>query len=191
MAHAKSKKQIILEHKLARGLERAGVDEIRAIQADLRQRLGPHDKTSASYIANVLRADGVRVTYNDRYVDPVLPEPYARRLDGLLQFHDFRDAESALHKLDDAYREYRAVSDREGTSFVRSLVIKGRLRADSLARNPRVGVEKRREKEEIALWFKIWLDLPDLFFDWLEMRKRSEEFQHMFSNNNEGSISEN
>lgn len=190
VAHAISKKQIILELKLARGLERAGMDEIRAIQADLRERLGPRDKTSASYIANILRADGVGVTYNDRYVGPVLPEPYARRLDGLLQFRDFTDAESALHKLDDAYREYRSASDRMGTSFVRTLVIKGRQRAESMARNPRVGAEKRQEKEEIARWFKVWLDLPDLFFDWLEMRKRSEEFQQMFSNENGSSGSE-
>jgi len=88
-----------------------------------------------------------------------------------------------LHKLDDAYREYRLVSDREGTSFVRTLVIKGRQRAESLARNPRVSLEKRREKEEIAYWFKLWLDLPDLFFDWLELRKQSKEFQRLISNN--------
>lgn len=190
VAHATSKKQLILELKLARGLERAGADEIRALQSDLRLRLGSHDKTSASYIANILRADGVSVNYNDRYVDAVLPEPYARRLDGLLHFHDFGDAETALQRLDEAYREYRAASDREGTTFVRTLVIKGRQRAESLARNPRVRAEKRQEKEEIALWFKVWLDLPDLFFDWLEMRKRSEEFQLLFSNHNGNSSSE-
>lgn len=191
VAHAKSKKQIILDLKLARGLEHAGVDEIHALQADLRERLGPHGKTSASYIAKVLRADGVRVSYNDRYVDLVLPEPYARRLEGLLKFRDLTAAESSLRKLDDAYREYRSASDRQGTSFVRTLVMKGRERAESITGNPRVGAEKRREKEEIAHWFKLWLELPDLFFDWLEMRKRSEGFQHVFSNNQSRSGSEN
>ena len=190
MAHAISKKQLILELKRARGIERARIAEIRTLQSDLRQRLGPNDKTSASYIANILRADGVRVYYNDPFVDPELPEPYARRLNGLLHFHDFGDAETTLQKMDEAYREYRAASDREGTSFVRALVIKGRQRAESLARNPRIGSDKRREKEEIAYWFKLWLDLPDLFFDWLELRKRSEEFQQEFSNHNGSSDSE-
>jgi len=191
VANATSKKQLIHELKLERGLDQAGADEIRAIQADLRVRLGPEHKTSASYIANVLRADGVRVHYNNRYVDTDLPEPYARRLDGLLQFHDFSDAEAALHKIDDAYREYRSVSDRDGTTFVRELVAKGRQRAEGIAGNARVREEKRREKEEIARWFKLWLDLPDLFFDWLEMRKQSEEFQQLFSNHNGNSGSEN
>jgi hypothetical protein len=152
--------------------------------------LGPLKKTSASYIANVLRAEGVRVYYNDRYVDHALPEPYAQRLNGLLRFHDFGDAEASLHNLDDAYREYRAISDREGTTFVRAMVIKGRQRAESIAGNVRVCEEKRREKEEIARWFKVWLDLPDLFFDWLEIRKRSDEFQHLFSKPNGNSNSD-
>ncbi len=186
MANTKSKKQFILEHRHAQGLERVGAREIRAIEADLRRTLGADHKTSPSYIANVLREAGARVDYDDRYVDPWIPEPYARRLDGLLQFHNFDDTESALRKLDEAYREYRSASDRVGTGLVRSIVIKGRQRAESIAGNPRVRPEKRREKEEIARWFRVWLDLPDLFFDWVEMRKRSEEFGQIFPRPNDG-----
>jgi hypothetical protein len=176
----KSKKQLILERARARGLERAGEREIRAIEADLRREFGAEQKASLSYIANVLRGAGLRVDFNNRYVDPWMEEPYASRLEGLLQFHDFDNAETALRKLDEAYREYLAASDRAGASLVRSLMVKGKLRAESLASNRRVSPEKRREKEEIALWFKIWLDLPDGFFAWLELRKRSEEFRQTF-----------
>lgn len=116
------------------------------------------------------------------YVDPWMEPPYADRLAGVLHFHDFDEAESALRKLDEIYQEYRAASDRVGTVLVRSLVLKGKLRAESLAANPRVRLEKRREKQEIAQWFRVWLDLSDLFFDWLEMRKQSEDFQKTFSN---------
>jgi len=113
-----------------------------------------------------------------------MEEPYAGRLKGLLQFHDLASAEAALQKLDAIYREYRGSSDRVGTSLVRSLVQKGKLRADSLATNPRVGPEKRREKQEIARWFRVWLETPDLLFDWLELRKQSEEFRRMFPDSN-------
>jgi len=54
-------------------------------------------------------------------------------------------------------------------------------RAASLGASPRVSPEKRREKQEIAAWFRVWLETPDLFFDWLELRKHSEEFQRMFA----------
>ena len=112
-----------------------GAPEIRAIQADLTRLLGADHKTSPSYIANVLRAADVRVEYDDRYVDALLPEPYANRLEGLFQFHDLDEAESTLRKLDEIYREYRAASDRVGTGLVRSMVIKGRQRAESIAGN--------------------------------------------------------
>jgi hypothetical protein len=175
-----SKKQIILEYCQARGLDHVGTEEVRAIGNELRRRLGPDHRISSSYIVSVLRAAGKRVEYEDRYSGPPMEEPYASRLKGVLQFHDLESAEASLRNLDAIYREYRAASDRAGTSLVRLLVRKGKLRAQSLAANPRVSPEKRREKEEIARWFRVWLETPDLLFDWLELRKASEEFQKLF-----------
>ncbi|MFB3922348.1 MAG: hypothetical protein ACE145_11540 [Terriglobia bacterium] len=111
-----------------------------------------------------------------------MAEPYASRLAGALEFHDFASAEASLAKLDALYHEYLQVADRVGTGLVRSLVLKGKQRAESLAAGRRVRPEKRREKKEIAGWFHVWLEVPDLFFDWLAMRKQSEEFQRLFSN---------
>jgi len=179
---ARSKKQLILELGQTPGREPLGGREIRALQAELRRRLGPEDATSLSYIANILRGAGARVDYQDRFVDPLMEEPYASRLAGALHFRDFASAEASLQKLDALYREYREAADRVGTSLVRSLVLKGKQRAESLGASARVNPEKRREKQEIANWFRVWLEASDLFFDWLELRKRSEEFQRLFSN---------
>jgi transposase len=174
-----TKKQIILEYCRAKGLERIGLAEIRALENELRARLG--SRTSASYIAGVLRAAGKNVEYQDRFADPPIEEPYASRLRGVLEFHDLASAEASLRKLDALYREYHGASDRAGMRWVRALLQKGKLRAASLAANPRVNPEKRAEKNEIATWFRIWLETPDLFFDWLELRKASEEFRRLFS----------
>ncbi|MGA2610734.1 MAG: DUF4385 family protein [Terriglobia bacterium] len=175
-----SKKQIILEYCRAKALERIGAEEIRALDNELRARLGSNLKTSPSYIASVLREAGKNVEYHDRFTAPPMEEPYASRLRNLLQFHDFESAEASLRKLDEVYREYRKASDRIGTGLVRSLLQKGKLRAGSLAANPRVSPDKRAEKQEIATWFRVWLETPDLFSDWLELRKASEEFRRLF-----------
>lgn len=181
----KNQKQLILEYRQEHGLERAGEREIRAIEAALRREMGNgHHRVSLSYIANVLRQAGARVEVDDPFVDPWMEEPYASRLAGLLQFGDLAEAESSLRNLDAVFQEYRSASDRAGTSLVRTLVLKGKQRAESLAANPRVNSEKRREKEEVARWFKVWLDVSDLCFDWIEMRKRSEEFQKLFNGHN-------
>jgi len=184
VSRRQSKKQLILNSCQGRGLERLGARDIRAIEVELCQRLGPNEKISPSYIANVLRQAGKRVEYNNRYVDPWMEEPYASRLAGVLQFRDLETAETSLEKLDAIYRQYRDVSDRIGTSLVRALVLKGRQRAASLAANPRLSPEKRREKQEIAEWFRVWLETSDLFFDWLELRKQSEEYQQLFASRN-------
>jgi hypothetical protein len=175
-----SKKQIILEYCRAKTLERIGPEEIRALENELRARLGSNLKTSPSYIARVLREAGKNVEYQDRFTAPSMEEPYASRLRNLLQFHDFASAEASLRQLDELYREYRQASDRIGAGLVRSLLQKGKLRASSLATNPRVSSDKRAEKREIATWFRIWLETADLFFAWLELRKASEEFRRSF-----------
>jgi len=176
---AKSKKQLILEYRDERGLENAGAQEIRLIQAEL-GRLDPGRRPALSYIANVLREAGTRVEFDHRYVDPWMEDPYATRLKGLLQFRDLETAECALRKLDEAYRAYQKASDHKGVNLVRSLALKGKQRAEGLAANPRVSPARRAEKREIASWFRVWLESPELFHDWLEVRKQSEEFQAMF-----------
>ena len=55
-----------------------------------------------------------------------------------------------------------------------------RRRAALIASNRKVAADKRAEKEEIAQWFTIWLQTPELFFDWLALRKQSEDFRQRF-----------
>ena len=109
-----------------------------------------------------------------------MPEPYRSRLHGVLEFHDLGSAERSLAKLDAIYREYQGASDRAGAGWVFAVVKKGKLRARSLAANPRVQSQKRMEKREIARWFQVWLETPDLLPDWLELRKASAEFRNLF-----------
>jgi hypothetical protein len=175
-----TKKQIILDYFRARNLQRINQEELRAVRDELRRRLGPQDKTSLAYIAYVLREAGLQVEYEDRYSDPVMEEPYASRLAGVLEFHDLVSAERSLLKLDAIYRDYRSARDRVGTNLVRALATKGKLRAQSLAVNPRVQPQKRLEKQEISRWFQVWLETPDLLPDWLALRRSSEEFHALF-----------
>ena len=88
-------------------------------------------------------------------------------------------------RIDAIYREYYGAADRLGVAMVRALVKKGKLRARSLAANPRVNPQKRQEKQEIASWFQVWLETPDLFADWLALRKSSAEFRQLFRDRTE------
>ncbi|MGH9407779.1 MAG: hypothetical protein ACRD3D_18305 [Terriglobia bacterium] len=109
-----------------------------------------------------------------------MDEPYASRLKDLLRFRDLASAEASIYNLDAACRAYRDTGDREGINQVRALALKGKQRAAQMAANPRVNEAKRREKREIAAWFTVWLQTPEIFPDWLELRKKSEEFEKEF-----------
>ncbi len=172
-----SKKRILIEYFQSHAGKRIGAADLRAAREELHRQLGPEDKTSLGYIASVLREAGYTVEYEDQYSDPVMPEPYATQLKGILEFHDLASAEHSLTKLDEILHGYSAASDRTGVRMVYALVRKGKLRAQSIAANPRVQTRKRLEKNEIANWFRIWLESPDIFTDWLELRKSSEEFR--------------
>lgn len=85
-----------------------------------------------------------------------------------------------LVRLDELLRKFQGERERAAAERVREVARLGRRRAEMIARNHKVDARKRGEKEEISHWFGIWLETPDAFFDWLEVRKQSAEFQRSF-----------
>jgi hypothetical protein len=115
------------------------------------------------------------MTYRTLEIEP----PYREALAGILSFSSFAAAEETLQHLDQLYRTYRSVSDRKGVDYCRRLAFLGRRRAELIARNKRVGQSKRLHKLEIATWFRIWLENPAIFQDWLALRKNTREFKSL------------
>lgn len=99
---------------------------------------------------------------------------------GILRFSNLEEASRSIEKLEVLRKQYAAASDMEGIRRVRELGLKGRKRAEMIARNPAVKAQKRAEKAEIAEWFAIWLQSPDIFQTWLELRRRSSDFLEKF-----------
>jgi hypothetical protein len=111
--------------------------------------------------------------------DPEIKTPYREALAGVLSFSSFADTERTLRSLENLCRKYRQASDKKGVESCRLIASLGRRRAESISRNPRVCLRKRLHKKEVAAWFRIWLETPDLFDDWLAMRKETAEFREL------------
>ena len=77
-------------------------------------------------------------------------------------------------------RKFRSQGEHAAVERVLNVARLGKRRAEMISRNQKVEAPKRAEKEEIANWFRIWLENPDAFFDWLDLRKQSPEFQSKF-----------
>lgn len=118
---------------------------------------------------------------------PRIDPPYDAELKGILSFQTLAQAETTLAGLEKLRQRFQMEGDKKGVECCRRVALAGRRRAESIARNRRVGPSNRRRKQEIATWFRIWLETPDLFPEWLSLRKETEEFRLLLeSERNEG-----
>jgi hypothetical protein len=109
---------------------------------------------------------------------PFAPDPpYDESFHGLPVFKTLREAEQTLLRLEALRREFAARGDRRGLTYCRKVGLIARRRAEGIAANYRVERHKRAVKREIGRWFAIWLETPDLFERWLELRKRTAEYE--------------
>ncbi|MEJ2109187.1 MAG: hypothetical protein P8Z37_04585 [Acidobacteriota bacterium] len=108
-----------------------------------------------------------------------IDDPYRQDLEGILEFTTFEEAEKTIRKLEKLCRKYANSSDKKGVGYCRDIALLGRRRAEFISRNKRVDLHKRLQKREISEWFRVWLETPDLFEDWLEMRKLTEAFKKL------------
>ena len=111
-----------------------------------------------------------------RSLKPQFPPPYDQILSGVLSFKTLADTEATLKHLENLRQRFLANSDKKGVEYCRRIGAVGRRRAELIARNRRVNPAKRLRKREAALWFRIWLETPEIFEDWLSLRKKTEEF---------------
>lgn len=172
-----SKKEMILNLAAELAVTRFTVAEIEQIRRKLIARTGAAGKTSPEYIADVLGEAGLRVIWS---TEADTEGRYEEEFHDLLHFSTLEEAEICVMRLDELLRKFRAEGERAAAERVLEVARLGRRRAEMIARNHRVDPLKRAEKEEILQWFKVWLETPDAFFDWLELRKQSPDFRKRF-----------
>jgi len=158
-------------------VERFTPAEIEQLRRRLMAQFGPGGKTSPEYIAQVLQQAGMRVIWS---TDADTEGLYEEKFHDLLHFSTLEEAEICLMRLDELLRKFRSENQRATAERVLEVARLGRRRAEMIARNPRVDAHKRDEKQEIVQWFRIWLETPDAFFDWLDVRKQSPEYLQRF-----------
>jgi len=172
-----TKKALILAAARSLGKPRFTPAEIEQIRRQLIAQHGASGKTSPDYIVSVLEEAGMRVAWPTR---ADAEGQYEEEFTDLLHFSTLDEAEMCLVRLDELLRKFQAEGERAAAERVREVARLGRRRAEMISRNHKVDAQKRTEKEEIAHWFAIWLETPDAFFDWLEVRKQSPAFRAQF-----------
>jgi hypothetical protein len=172
-----TKKAMILRAAAAIGAEKWTPAEIDQLRRKLLADHGSEGKTGSDYIADVLQSAGWKVILTQQ---EEAEDQFEEEFEDLLHFKTLSDAEVSLMRLDELLRRFKAHGEKAAAERVMGVARLGKRRAEMIARNHKVEAGKRVEKEEISSWFRIWLENPDAFFDWLEVRKESPDFRATF-----------
>jgi hypothetical protein len=172
-----TKKAMILRAAAAIGAEKWTAAEIDQLRRKLLADHGVEGKTGSDYIADVLQSAGWKVVLT---AQEEAEDQFEEEFEDLLHFKTLGDAEVSLMRLDELLRRFKAHGENAAAGRVMEVGRLGKRRAEMISRNHKVEAHKRAEKEEIASWFRIWLENPDAFFDWLDVRKQTPEFREKF-----------
>ena len=173
----KNKKDMILETAREIGAQKWSVAEIDQLRRRLLAEHGEAGKTGNEYIAEVLKDAGWKIQITER---EEAEDRFEEEFEDILHFKTLQDAEVSLTRLDELARRFRAHGEKAAVERVLEVARLGKRRAEMISHNRKVEEKKRKEKKEIAEWFRIWLEMPDSFFNWLDVRKSSAEFRANF-----------
>jgi hypothetical protein len=186
-----TKHALIIEAWDKLGRTMVGESELREIQRLVRSQFGPGADVSPAAIARVLADEGAElrhpevIEFDARWREAKIEKESGRLkgLDELLAGKPLRlrKAESLIKKLERLRQRAENADDQSAAKQARSLAISGRQTAELLAKDRELNELQRTEQTEVAEWFKVWIQTPMLFADWLELRRRSPEFRKKFS----------
>jgi hypothetical protein len=188
---APAKRALIIEVWERLGCASVGETELSEIQLAVRRQLGPGGDMSPAAIARVLADEGADlrhpevIEFDARWREAKM-ETESRRLKGLDELLtasplQLRKAEGLIRKLEKMRQRSEMSGDQTALNQVRTMAVSARQHAELLAKDRKLKQHERAEQAEIVEWLKVWIQTPGLFADWLELRRRSPEFQKKFS----------
>lgn len=183
MYKARTKTDLIIEVWEALDCESVGAAELIAIETAVRERFGASAVDSPMKTARLLADEGAELRHAEILeldVERRLESPYDAMFRNILKFSDFKQALISIRQLENLRKKFASENDKEGLRRVRETAIKGKNRALMISKNEKVDDQKRAEKGEIAAWFTLWLQSPEIFENWIELRQSSQDFSEKF-----------
>ena len=172
---ATNKQDLIIEVWEALDCESVGCRELEKIQEALQLRFGAGGQESPAAIARVVADEGAVLRHPEvlecdskwrmRYLQD---QAFEKELD----FSDFDKAVASFSAIERA----RA----SGNGRLRQVVTNARQNQILVSRSKIIDLADRERAKEISHWLLVWLQSPQLFSDWLDLRLRSEGFRNKF-----------
>src|SRR5215510_724240 len=170
------------------GEPKIGKNQLRRIQKELRKIFGERGMVSPAAIARMLADEGADlqhpevIEFDARWREARLKSE-ADKFSELERFSDQlltrNQAEALINEMERLRQRFVSEEDFEALTELTRFAADKRRTAESLAKTD-ISDSARANQSEIAEWFKVWIQNPALFDDWLALRKTSTEFRERF-----------
>lgn len=183
MWNARTKNDLVIEVWEKLDCENIGAVEIEAIEEAVRGQYGEQAVDSPMQIARLLADEGADLRHSEimeLYIARASNRPYEAAFRNVLDISGLKSALTSLRNLESLRTKYRKDDDKEGVRLVREAALTAKQQAAETAERTRVDAITRQINAEIAEWFRVWLQTPELFESWVDLRQHSQDFIDKF-----------
>jgi hypothetical protein len=162
--------------------ESVGARELEQIQRAVTQHFGDGAVESPAALARIVAEEGAHLRhpevleFDTRWRESKLIESTAAKF----SFATFAEAARSLQALEELRRELSRNQDVKGLRDLRDAVLKSKQDRALVAGSLVLAETERSTAKEIAGWMGLWLRTPELFADWLDLRRSSAQFRKRF-----------
>jgi len=180
---ARTKHDLIIEAWEALDCESVGASELEQIQQALSEKFGEGALASPAMIARTVADEGAVLRHPEVFeCDFNWRKQIAERVfQSELDFSRLSIAFESMVSVEEEWRKFQTEADVKGQAELRNIISVARKDLLLKARSKIIDEGQREEAKEISNWLAVWLQGPELFSDWLDLRRRSPEFQKKFS----------
>lgn len=184
MWKARNKTDLAIEVWEKLDCESVGAIEIEAIETAVGDVFGKSAVDSPMIIARLLADEGAELRHSE------IMQLYVRRaserqtfeaaLRNILDTVDLKKTLNSIRRLETLRKQYEAAGNQDGLRFMRKLTVDEKEKQLAAAEKRKSDPKGRMMASEIAEWLTLWLQSPELFDNWLALRRRSANFVSKF-----------
>ena len=177
---SRTKHDLIIEVWEKLDCENVGAAEIEAIEEAVQGRFGDSAVESPMNIARLLADEGAALRHSEimeLWVHRFADQPHEAEFRNLIKTGDLNSIERSIRRAENLRKKFLSETDKNGLRQLRDEVIdvKSRLRRES--RDKTFHASIRQMYDEMAEWLTLWLQSPEIFENWVKLRRNSTEFK--------------
>lgn len=183
MWQSRTKHDLIIEVWEKLDCENVGAVEIEAIEEVVRGRFGDAAVESPMQIARLLADEGAVLRHSEimeLWVRRFTDQPYEAEFRNLIKTGDLDSVERSIRRAENLRKKFLSDDDKDGLRQLRDEIIDAKSRLQREARDKRFHASIRQMYMEMAEWLTLWLQSPEIFENWVRLRRNSAEFKKRF-----------